>query len=54
MSNFSFSHSVFYRYREFSAIYINIEIVVCKLFEFGIVWKLLFEKGLKVTQLLID
>ena len=31
-SNFSFSHSVFYPYGELSAIFIKLEIVVCKLF----------------------
>ena len=35
MSNFSFSHSIFYLYRELSTIFINLKIVVCKLFEFG-------------------
>ena len=34
-SNFSFSHSVFYRFAEISAIFIRFEIVVCKLFQFG-------------------
>ena len=34
-SNFCFSHSVFYLFGELSAIYIHIEIVVCKLFHFG-------------------
>ena len=34
-SNFSFSHSVFYPFGELSAIFINFEIVVCKLFQFG-------------------
>ena len=34
MSNFSFSHSVFNSYRELSAIFVEIEIVVCKLFKF--------------------
>ena len=29
-SNFSFSHSVFYPFEEFSAIFIQFEIVVCK------------------------
>ena len=43
-SNFSFSHSVFYRYREFSTIFINNENVVCKLSKFE---KLSFGKGLK-------
>ena len=35
MSNFSFSHSVFYPFGELSAIFITFEIVVCKLLEFG-------------------
>ena len=34
-SNFSFSHSVFYPFRELSAILIKVEVVVCKLFQFG-------------------
>ena len=33
-SNFSFSHSVFYPFRGFSAISIKFEIFVCKLFQF--------------------
>ena len=33
-SNFSFSHSVLYLFRELSAIFNKFEIVVCKLFEF--------------------
>ena len=33
-SNFSFSHSVFYPFREHSTIFIKFEIVVCKLFKF--------------------
>ena len=36
-SNFSFSHGVFYPLGELSAIFIKFEIVVCKLFQFGIV-----------------
>ena len=36
-SNFSFSHSAFYPFGELSAIFIKIKIVICKLFEFGIV-----------------
>ena len=36
-SNFSFSHSVFYPFGKLSAIFINFKIVVCKLFQFGIV-----------------
>ena len=35
MSNFSFSHSVFYSYKELSVIFIKFQIVVCNLFQFG-------------------
>ena len=34
MSNFSFSHSVFYPFEELSAIFIKFETVFCKLFQF--------------------
>ena len=34
-SNFSFSLSVFYQFEELSANFMNSEIVVCKLFQFG-------------------
>ena len=34
-SNFSFSHSVFYPFGELSAFFFELEIVVCKLFQFG-------------------
>ena len=34
-SNFSFSYIVFYLFRELSAIFIQFEIIVCKLFQFG-------------------
>ena len=34
-SNFSFSHSVFYLFGELSAIFNRLEIVVCKLSQFG-------------------
>ena len=34
-SNFSFSHSVFFPFRELPVIFIKFEIVVCKLFQFG-------------------
>ena len=34
-SNFSFSHSVFYPFRQLSAILIKLKIVVCKVFQFG-------------------
>ena len=33
-SNFSFSHGVFYPFRELSTVFIQFEIVVCKLFQF--------------------
>ena len=36
-SNFSFSHRVFYSFWEFSAVFLEFEIVVCKLFQFGTV-----------------
>ena len=36
-SNFSFSHSVFYLFGELSAVFIKLEIVVSKLFQFGTV-----------------
>ena len=38
-SNFSFSHSVFYLFGEYSAIFIKFEIIVCKLLQCGPVWK---------------
>ena len=50
-SNFSFSHSVFLPYGEPSAISIKVEIVTCKLFQFGGVQNLSFGKGLNVTFL---
>ena len=34
MSNFSFTHSVFYLFRELSAIFIKFKNVVCRLFQF--------------------
>ena len=34
-SNFSFAHSAFYLIRELSAIFIKVEIIICKLFQFG-------------------
>ena len=49
-SNFSFSHSVFYPFRELSAMFIKSEIVVCKLFQFGRVLNLSFGKGLILSQ----
>ena len=35
MSNFSFTNSVFYPFRELSDVFIKFKIVVCKLFQFG-------------------
>ena len=46
-SNFSFSHSVFYPFIELFAIFIKLEIVVCKVFQFGRVQSLSFGKGLR-------
>ena len=46
MSNFSFSHTVFYPFGGLSTIFIKYDIVVCKLFQFGRVEKLSFGKGL--------
>ena len=34
-SNFFFSHSVFYPFRDFSAIFMKFKIVICKVFQFG-------------------
>ena len=48
MSNFSFSHSVFYPFGELSARFINFKIVVCNLFQFGRVQTLSFGKGIRV------
>ena len=44
MSNFFFSHRVFYLFGDLSASFIKFEIVVCKLFQFGkslkfVVWE---------------
>ena len=35
MSNFSFSHSVFYPFRELSDTFIKFKIVICGMFQFG-------------------
>ena len=43
----AFSHSVFSPFIEIVDIFIKFEIVVCKLFQFGSVWNLLFGKGLR-------
>ena len=45
MSNFSFSHSVFYPFGKLSAMFIKFIIVVCKLFQFGRVLNSAFGKG---------
>ena len=46
MSNFSFSHGIFYPFEELSAIFIIFEIIIWKLFQFGRVYNLSFGKGL--------
>ena len=51
MGNFFFSHSVFYPFIEISAIFIKLEIVVCKLFQFGPVQNLSFGKGLNENNI---
>ena len=50
MSNFSFSHSVFYLSGELSAIFVKFRIVVCRRFEFGGVQNQSFGKGLNVVN----
>ena len=47
MSNFSFSHSIFYLIGKLSVIFIKFEIVVSKLLQFGRLLNLSFGKGLK-------
>ena len=49
-SNSIFIRRVFYPVRELSTIYIKLEIVVCKLFEFGRVYNLSYGKGLKLVM----
>ena len=46
MSNFTFSHSVFYPFGGLSVIFMEFKFVVGKLFQFGRVKNLLFGKGL--------
>ena len=46
MSNFSFSHNVFYPFGELAVIFIEFKIIACKLYLFGRVWNLLFGKEL--------
>ena len=50
MSNFSFSHCVFYPFRELSAIFMKYEYVVCKPFQFRRVQNLPFGKELNRFQ----
>ena len=45
-SNFSFTHSVFYPFRELSGIFIKFKIVVCRPFQFGPVSNLSSGNGL--------
>ena len=49
MSNFSFSHSVFYPFVERFAISTKFKIVVCKLFQIGRVRNLSFGNGLNLA-----
>ena len=46
-SNFLFSPSVFYPFRELSPIFIKFEIVICKLFQFGKVLKFVIWERVK-------
>ena len=48
MIDFSFSHSVFYPFWKPSSIFIQFEIVICKLFQFWSVWNFSLGKGLNV------
>ena len=57
-SNFSISHSVFYLFGELPAMFIKFEIIVCKLFQFGslkfVVWervKNIFGERIKCCKL---
>ena len=45
MSNFSFSHCVLYQFEELSTNFIEFEIVICKLFQFGRVKSCRLGKG---------
>ena len=53
MSNYSFSHSGFYPFGKHPTIFIQFEIVVCKLFLFGSVRIFLFGKALVEMLLLV-
>ena len=54
MSNFSFSHSVFYPPGELSAIFVKFETVICRLFQFERVPNFLFGKGLNPLFRTVD
>ena len=51
MSNFSFFHSVLYLFGKLSAILNKFEIVVCKLFQFGMSLKFVIWERVKSCQL---
>ena len=51
-SNFSFPHSVFYPFKQLSAIFFKFKIVFCNLLQFGRVYILSFGKGLNKLLLL--
>ena len=54
-SNFSFSHSVFYPFQKLSAIFIKSEIAVCKVFQFGSLKFIVWERvHIKISVLLIE
>ena len=50
-SNFSFSNSIFYPFGKLSTIFTELEIVVCKLFQFGQSEIMSFGKGLNMADL---
>ena len=50
MSNFSFTPSVFYPFRELSGIFIKFKIVLCILLQFGQVYNLSSSNGLTLYQ----
>ena len=52
-SNFFFSHCVFHPFRELSDIFIEFEIVVCKLFQFEGVQNVSFKNGLIKNYLVL-
>ena len=52
-NNFSFSHSIFYPFKELSPILIKSKIVVCKLFQFGTVQNSPFGKGVTLYHTIL-